>query len=128
MSADEVREIEPSEWVAAVTAARDAGFDVFDWLTGVDRTYDEAAPGFEVGIPAWVGVEVRVLLRVLGVHRIGGAAGVVRAHIALVLSAADERDGRTWTRSGRPGGITAPILLAQTAANNGSWDKFPCDF
>lgn len=65
MSADEVREIDPGEWVTAVTAARDSGFDLFDWLTGVDRTYDEAAPGFEV------------VVRLLDVSAPGAARGIL---------------------------------------------------
>lgn len=48
MSIDETLEVEPAAWVATVTDARDRGFDFFDWLTAVDRTYDESAPGFEV--------------------------------------------------------------------------------
>ncbi len=45
---DETLDVAPGEWVGAVTDARDRGFDLFDWLTGVDRTYDEATPGFDV--------------------------------------------------------------------------------
>ncbi len=46
--ADETRVIEAGVWRASVEAARDEGFTFFDWLSAVDRTYDEAAPGFDV--------------------------------------------------------------------------------
>lgn len=35
-------------WVADAATARDGGFAFFDWLSAVDRTYDPAAPGFDV--------------------------------------------------------------------------------
>ena len=44
------REVPPQQWVASVEAARVEGFTFFDWLTAVDRTYDEAAPGFDVAV------------------------------------------------------------------------------
>ena len=44
----ETRTVKPAEWVGAVAAARDEGFAYFDWLTAVDRLYDEAGPGFDV--------------------------------------------------------------------------------
>lgn len=40
--------VTPAEWVAAATAAREAGHTFFDWLTAVDRTYDEEAPGLDI--------------------------------------------------------------------------------
>ncbi|GAA4407543.1 hypothetical protein GCM10023168_23730 [Fodinibacter luteus] len=40
--------VEAGQWRSALTAARDEGFTFFDWLSAVDRTYDEAAPGFDV--------------------------------------------------------------------------------
>ena len=46
--ADETRVIEAGVWRASLEAARDEGFTFFDWLSAVDRTYDEAAPGFDV--------------------------------------------------------------------------------
>lgn len=46
--ADETRAVEPSGWRAAVAAARDEGFAFFDWLSAVDRTHDEDAPGLDV--------------------------------------------------------------------------------
>ena len=46
--ADETRVVEPGAWRATVLAARDEGYAFFDWLSAVDRTYDEAAPGFDV--------------------------------------------------------------------------------
>lgn len=42
------RTVEPTEWAAAVASARDEGYAYFDWLTAVDRLYDEAAPGFDI--------------------------------------------------------------------------------
>ncbi len=46
--ADETRVVEAGGWRAAVAAARSEGFACFDWLSAVDRTYDEAVPGFDV--------------------------------------------------------------------------------
>jgi len=46
--ADETRVIEAGVWRGSLEAARDEGFTFFDWLSAVDRTYDEAAPGFDV--------------------------------------------------------------------------------
>jgi NADH-quinone oxidoreductase subunit C len=34
---DELREVEPEDWVTAVGEARDEGFDYFDWLGAVDQ-------------------------------------------------------------------------------------------
>jgi NADH-quinone oxidoreductase subunit C len=42
------REVASEEWVEAVTQARDAAYDFFDWLTAVDQTDDAQAPGFDV--------------------------------------------------------------------------------
>src|SRR6478752_4640070 len=41
-------EVAPSQWVAAVTEARDAAFTFFDWLTAVDQSDSEDAPGLDV--------------------------------------------------------------------------------
>ena len=46
--ADETRVVQAGEWRAAVTAAREEGFTFFDWLSAVDRTHDETAPGLDV--------------------------------------------------------------------------------
>ena len=46
--ADETRGVEPGGWRTAVAAARDDGFAFFDWLSAVDRTDDEVAPGLDV--------------------------------------------------------------------------------
>jgi NADH-quinone oxidoreductase subunit C len=40
--------VEAGEWRAAVSTARDDGYAFFDWLSAVDRTDDESAPGFDV--------------------------------------------------------------------------------
>ncbi|NHA68073.1 NADH-quinone oxidoreductase subunit C [Phycicoccus flavus] len=45
---DEARTVERAAWRGAVAAARDEGFAFLDWLSAVDRTYDEAAPGYDV--------------------------------------------------------------------------------
>jgi len=47
---DETRPVAPGDWVAAVTAAREEGYRFFDWLTAVDRLYDEESPGFDIVI------------------------------------------------------------------------------
>ena len=64
MTADETREVAAGEWVAAVAEARDGGFDLFDWLTGVDRTYEDP-PGFDV------------VVRLVDVSTIGDARGIL---------------------------------------------------
>ena len=46
--ADGTRVVEAEAWRASLEAARDEGYTFFDWLSAVDRTYDEAAPGFDV--------------------------------------------------------------------------------
>ena len=46
--ADETHAVEPGGWRDAVAAARAEGFVFFDWLSAVDRLYDEEAPGFDV--------------------------------------------------------------------------------
>jgi len=46
--ADETRVVEAGAWRASLEAARDEGYDFFDWLSAVDRTYDDPAPGFDV--------------------------------------------------------------------------------
>jgi NADH-quinone oxidoreductase subunit C len=40
--------VDLAEWAAALGAARDDGFDFFDWLSAVDQTDDAEAPGFDV--------------------------------------------------------------------------------
>lgn len=45
---DETRVVEPGGWVDAAAAARAEGFAFLDWLSAVDRTDDESAPGFDV--------------------------------------------------------------------------------
>jgi NADH-quinone oxidoreductase subunit C len=41
-------EVAPSEWVAAVTEARQAGFTFFDWLTAVDQSDAAENAGLDV--------------------------------------------------------------------------------
>jgi NADH-quinone oxidoreductase subunit C len=47
------RDIDPPEWVAALTAARDDGFTYFDWLTAVDQLDAAEDPGFDVVVHLW---------------------------------------------------------------------------
>lgn len=42
------RDVALSEWMAALSAARDEGFDFFDWLTAVDETDAEEDAGFDL--------------------------------------------------------------------------------
>ena len=46
--ADQTRVVAPGEWRASVRTAYEEGFAFFDWLSAVDRTYDEGTPGFDV--------------------------------------------------------------------------------
>ncbi|GGL32692.1 NADH-quinone oxidoreductase subunit C [Phycicoccus endophyticus] len=46
--ADETRTVEPGAWRAAVATARDEGYAFLDWLSAVDRTYEDPGPGFDV--------------------------------------------------------------------------------
>ena len=48
MSAAPCRDVDLAEWGTALHAARDEGFDFFDWLSAVDQTDDAEAPGFDV--------------------------------------------------------------------------------
>jgi NADH-quinone oxidoreductase subunit C len=41
-------EVEPTDWVAAVTEARDAAYTFFDWLTAVDQSDAAEVPGLDV--------------------------------------------------------------------------------
>ncbi|CAN7179548.1 NADH-quinone oxidoreductase subunit C [Knoellia sp. LjRoot47] len=52
MSTDELHDVAPGDWHEAVAAAHATGFTFFDWLSAVDRTYDEAAPGYDVVLRA----------------------------------------------------------------------------
>lgn len=42
------RDVPLQEWAAALTAARDEGFDFFDWMTAVDETDAEENAGFDL--------------------------------------------------------------------------------
>lgn len=42
------RDVPLQEWTAALMAARDEGFNFFDWLTAVDETDAQESPGFDV--------------------------------------------------------------------------------
>ena len=51
-------------WVDALTAARDLGFDYFDWLTAVDQTDAAEDPGFDVVAHLWsIGRRAHLLVR-----------------------------------------------------------------
>jgi NADH-quinone oxidoreductase subunit C len=41
-------EVDPADWVATIRAARDEAYTFFDWLTAVDQSDDEQAPGLDV--------------------------------------------------------------------------------
>ncbi len=45
----ERRVVSPAEWIAAADAAREEGYDFFDWLSAVDRTGEEP-PGFDIAL------------------------------------------------------------------------------
>lgn len=69
--ADVTRVVEVGGWREAVCAARDEGYAFFDWLSAVDRTYDDAAPGFDV------------LAHLLDVSEPGAVRGILlRARVA----------------------------------------------
>jgi NADH-quinone oxidoreductase subunit C len=42
------RDVPLQEWTAALSAARDEGFDFFDWLTAVDESDAEENAGFDL--------------------------------------------------------------------------------
>jgi NADH-quinone oxidoreductase subunit C len=42
------RDVPLAEWTIALRAARDEGFDFFDWLSAVDETDAEEVPGFDL--------------------------------------------------------------------------------
>lgn len=42
------REVAAAEWATEVGAARDAGYDYFDWLSAVDQSDAEEDPGLDV--------------------------------------------------------------------------------
>jgi NADH-quinone oxidoreductase subunit C len=42
------RDVPLQEWAAALTAARDEGFDFFDWMTAVDETDAQENAGFDL--------------------------------------------------------------------------------
>jgi NADH-quinone oxidoreductase subunit C len=48
VSNDELRQVAPADWHDGVAAALGQRFTFFDWLSAVDRTYDDAAPGYDV--------------------------------------------------------------------------------
>lgn len=48
MNDDVLRQVAPGDWLAQAESARAEGYTFFDWLSAVDRLYDEEAPGFDV--------------------------------------------------------------------------------
>jgi NADH-quinone oxidoreductase subunit C len=42
------RDVPLQDWAAALSTARDEGFDFFDWLSAVDETDAQENPGFDV--------------------------------------------------------------------------------
>lgn len=49
---DELHDVALADWHEAVSAAQATGFTFFDWLSAVDRTYDEAEPGYDLVLRA----------------------------------------------------------------------------
>ena len=64
MSTDELQDVALADWHEAVAAAQATGFTFFDWLSAVDRTYDESAPGYDL------------VLRALDISRQGDGRGI----------------------------------------------------
>lgn len=62
--ADELFDVAVAEWLPAAADARDRGFGYFDWLSAVDRTYEEVTPGFDL------------VLRLLDVRTPGALPGI----------------------------------------------------
>ncbi len=73
------------EWVAAITAARDEGFDYFDWLTAVDQSDGEPA-GFDIAIHLYAAGEPGALAGVLISARL--AAGETLPSVTAVFPGA----------------------------------------
>jgi len=74
--ADETRVVEAGAWRASLESARAEGFTFFDWLSAVDRTYDETAPGFDV-TARLVDVGTKGALRgILLVARVGDGTAI----------------------------------------------------
>jgi NADH-quinone oxidoreductase subunit C len=48
VSAAPCHDVALADWGTALRAAREDGFDFFDWLSAVDQTDDAEAPGFDV--------------------------------------------------------------------------------
>ena len=48
MSPAPCRDVALADWVPSLRAAREDGFDFFDWLSAVDQSDDAEAPGFDV--------------------------------------------------------------------------------
>jgi len=88
VSTDELREVAPTDWHDAVAGAHADGFTFFDWLSAVDRTYDEAAPGYDV------------ILRALDVSSATGLRGIrLTTRVGdgePVASATDVYAGAAW--------------------------------
>jgi NADH-quinone oxidoreductase subunit C len=61
----ERRDVAPGEWVAAMTAARDAAYTFFDWLSAVDQSDDAQSPGFDVVCHLMDGSTPRALRRIM---------------------------------------------------------------
>jgi len=83
VSTDELQEVALDGWHEAVAAAQASGFTFFDWLSAVDRTYDEAAPGYDL------------VLRALDVSHEGQARGI-RA-VRITTRVPDGADARSVT-------------------------------
>jgi NADH-quinone oxidoreductase subunit C len=64
-------DVVPEEWVRAARELRDTGYTFFDWLSAVDQTDDDEAPGFDI------------VLHLFDVSRRGAARGhLLRTRLA----------------------------------------------
>ena len=121
VSAAASREVAPAEWGTALRAARDEGFDFFDWLSAVDQMDDAEAPGFDVVChlidtgSTGTGALRRVLLRT----RVARGAGRAEHHRPVgrrgLARAGDARDVRHRLRRfrGRHRAGAAPAAAAR---------------
>ena len=68
--------VEAGGWRAALVDAREEGYAFFDWLSAVDRTYDESAPGFDLVAHLLDAGTPRALAGILLVARVADGTAV----------------------------------------------------
>jgi len=96
------------EWAAALTSARDEGFDFFDWLTAVDETDAAENPGFD-------------LVCHLMNSSTGGGASTGRGALARVLV-------RTRVPSGEPAASATGVWAGAAWHERETHEMFGIDF